>query len=80
MGISKLDRPALVLIDIQKGFDEVAYWGGQRNNLNAENYAGLLLEIWRTNQLPIFHIKHCSSIPTSPLNELNEGNEFKEVA
>jgi nicotinamidase-related amidase len=79
MGISKLDRPALVLIDIQKGFDDLAYWGGQRNNLNAEKNAAILLEIWRINQLPIFHIKHCSSISTSLLNELNEGNEFKEI-
>jgi hypothetical protein len=25
MGISKSDRPALILIDIQKGFDDVEY-------------------------------------------------------
>lgn len=79
MSISKSDRPALILIDIQKGFDNVEYWGGQRNNLNAENKAGELLELWRKNQLPIFHIKHCSSSPTSLLNETNEGNEFKDI-
>lgn len=79
MGISKSDRPALILMDIQKGFDNLDYWGGQRNNLDAENNAGELLEIWRKKQLPIFHIKHCSSTPTSLLNELNEGNEFKEM-
>jgi nicotinamidase-related amidase len=79
MGITKQDRPALVLVDIQKGLDDLAYWGGQRNNPNAENNAGILLEIWRTIQFPIFHIKHCSTNPKSPLNELNEGNEFKEV-
>jgi nicotinamidase-related amidase len=79
MSISKSDRPALILIDIQKGFDNVEYWGGQRNNLDAENNAGELLELWRENQLPIFHVKHCSSTPTSLLNETNEGNEFKDV-
>ena len=79
MGISKSDRPALILIDIQKGFDNIEYWGGQRNNLNAENNAGELLELWRINQLPIFHIQHCSSTPTSLLNEANEGNEFKDI-
>ena len=79
MGISKSDRPALILIDIQKGFDNIEYWGGQRNNLNAENNAGELLELWRINQLPIFHIQHCSSTPTSLLNETNEGNEFKDI-
>ena len=79
MSISRSDRPALLLIDIQKGFDDVEYWGGQRNNLDAENNAGELLELWRKNKLPIFHIQHCSATPTSLLNESNEGNQFKDV-
>ena len=79
MTISKSDRPALILIDIQKAFDNLEYWGGQRNNPNAENNAGELLNIWRENNLPIFHIKHCSSILTSLLNETNEGNQFKDI-
>jgi nicotinamidase-related amidase len=65
MNISKLDNPALILIDIQKGFDNIQYWGGQRNNPDAEENASELLKLWRANNLPIFHIKHCSSNPTS---------------
>lgn len=79
MSISKLDKPALILIDIQKAFDDVAYWGGQRNNINAENNASELLAIWRANNLPIFHIKHCSANPDSLLHETNKGNEFKDI-
>lgn len=79
MSISKSDRPALILIDIQKGFDDIEYWGGQRNNLDAEKNAGELLTLWREHQLPIFHIQHCSSSPASLLNETNKGNEFKDV-
>jgi nicotinamidase-related amidase len=79
MLISKSDNPALILIDIQKGFDDIAYWGGQRNNPNAENNAAELLKIWRKNHLPIFHIQHCSSNPNSLLHALNAGNEFKEM-
>ena len=79
MSISKTDRPALILIDIQKGFDNLEYWGGQRNNQNAENNAGELLKLWRENNLPIFHIKHCSLKPTSMLNEANDGNKFKDI-
>lgn len=79
MTISKLDNPALILIDIQKAFDNLEYWGGQRNNLNAEKNAGEILELWREHKLPLFHIKHCSSIPTSLLHETNEGNEFKDI-
>ena len=77
--ISKKDRPALILIDIQKGFEDVDYWGGQRNNLNAEKNASELLKLWRVNNLPIYHVKHCSSNPTSLLNEANEGNEFNDL-
>ena len=60
MNISKSDRPALILINIQKAFDNLEYWGGQRNNPNAEDNAGELLKLWRVNELPIFHVKHCS--------------------
>ena len=79
MSISLAYNPALILIDIQKGFDDIAYWGGQRNNPDAENNAAELLKIWRENQLPIFHIQHCSTNPNSLLHALNAGNEFKEV-
>jgi len=77
--ISKRDRPALILIDIQKGFENVEYWGGQRNNPDAEKNASELLKLWRENGLPIFHIKHWSCNPASPLNEVNEGNEFNDL-
>jgi nicotinamidase-related amidase len=79
MPIVKEDRPALLLIDIQKGFDNIKYWGSQRNNLNAEENAAELLRLWRENNLPVFHIQHCSSNPASPLNEANAGNEFKDL-
>ncbi len=79
MSITKTDRPALILIDIQKGFDNIEYWGGQRNNFNAEENAAELLRLWRENDLPVFHIKHCSSNPASLLYETNAGNEFKDL-
>ena len=79
MSISRTDRPALILIDIQKGFDNIEYWGGQRNNPNAEKNASELLRLWRKCQLPIFHIQHCSSNPKSLLHETNEGNNFKDL-
>jgi len=78
MSISKLAGAALILIDIQKGFDDIAYWGEERNNPTAETKATELLIIWRTNNFPIYHIKHCSSVPTSLLHITNAGNEFKD--
>lgn len=73
------ESAALILIDIQKAFDQIDYWGGERNNLNAEQNAAEILNIWRENKLPLFHIQHCSSNPDSLLHESNVGNEFKEI-
>ncbi|MEP6676900.1 MAG: cysteine hydrolase family protein [Ferruginibacter sp.] len=79
MNISKAASPALILVDLQKGFSDIEYWGGQRNNLYAEQNAAELLELWRENDLPVFHIQHCSSNPASPLHETNKGNEFIDM-
>jgi len=71
--------PALILIDIQKGFDDEPYWGGTRNNPAAEENAKKLLDFWRANNLPLFHIQHLSVNPISKLNINNPGNEFKTI-
>lgn len=79
MSITKLSRPALILVDIQQGFEDIAYWGGQRNNPDAELRASELLQLWREKGLPIFHIQHCSTIPTSLLHETHAGNAFNTL-
>jgi len=71
-------KPALLLIDIQRGFDNVDYWGGQRNNRFAEGNAGRILGLAREVGLPVFHIQHCSTLLISPLHELKYGNTFKD--
>ena len=73
------ENPALILIDIQIGFEDIQYWGGRRNNPEAEENASKLLELWRKYSLPIFHIKHCSTNPNSRLAVGNPGNDFKEM-
>jgi len=78
MNLTKNDNPALLLIDVQKGFKDIAYWGGERNNLDAEDNMQLLLKHWRKNNLPVFHIKHCSVNPVSPLAKGTVGNDFKD--
>lgn len=79
MGLTKTVRPALLLVDIQKGFNNIDYWGGERNNPDAEVKAGELLSTWRKYQLPVFHIQHCSVNPASPLHAANAGNAFNEL-
>jgi nicotinamidase-related amidase len=67
----------LILIDIQKGFDELEYWDGERNNPQAEKNAGQLLKFWREHVLLVIHVKHCSTNPHSPLAGGGPGSEFK---
>ena len=70
------NKPALILIDMQKGFEDIKYWGGGRNNPGAEKVAEKILHYWRKKQLPIFHIKHCSADPNSKLAAGQVGNDF----
>lgn len=79
MNFTKDTNPALILIDIQKGFDDIEFWSGGRNNPKAEENASNLLSYWRQNKLPVFHVKHCSTNPDSILAEGNIGNEIKEI-
>lgn len=74
-----MKNTALILIDIQNGFDELAYWGGNRNNPNAEKNASELLNTWRSKKLPLFHVKHNSTTPGSKLVPGQPGNEIKDV-
>jgi len=74
-----MESTALILIDIQKAFNDLNYWGGKRNNPNAEENASRLLEHWRSRKLPVFHIKHNSTSPKSPLAPGQPGNEIKEI-
>jgi nicotinamidase-related amidase len=73
-----LEPPALILVDIQKGLDQWEFYGGERNNPGAEANAGLILEYWRRNGWPLFHIQHCSVTPGSPLTEGLPGNALKD--
>lgn len=72
-----MDNIALLLIDIQQAFNNEAYWGGNRNNPEAESNFTKLLEEFRNSYLPIFHVRHSSTHPDSPLHISNEGFNFK---
>ena len=66
---------ALLLIDVQVGLDDPRL--GSRNNLKAEALLAQLLERWRRNGWPIFHVQHLSQEPTSPLRPGQPGVELK---
>lgn len=77
--MTKSEKPALILIDIQKGMDDLDYWGGRRNNPEAEENARQLLDYWRAEQLPVYHVKHNSTNPQSRLRPGQPGNEIKDI-
>ncbi|MAU17686.1 MAG: cysteine hydrolase [Muricauda sp.] len=67
---------ALVLIDVQRGLQETTFYGTERNNPQAEENCGRLLNHFRKKQWPIFHIKHNSTNISSPLHPSKMGNDF----
>lgn len=69
--------PALLLIDLQKGFDDLAYWGGGRNNPQAEAKMKELLEAWRAGA-PVIYAQHCSRNPQSRLHRSHPGWQIKD--
>ncbi len=70
---------ALLLIDVQVGFDQ-PYWG-ERNNRDAESVLQRVLQVWRETNRPIFHIQHLSTDPNSPLHPDSPGVKIRpEVA
>ena len=68
---------ALILIDWQVGFDVPGHWGGARNNPDAEENALRLLAAFREASAPIFHIRHDSQSPESPLRCDQPGGAYK---
>ena len=68
---------ALLLIDLQAAFAD-PYWGA-RNNPRAEENAGRLLAAWREAGAPIFHVRHLSTNPASPLHPENGRIDFHEA-
>lgn len=75
MALIKSENTALILIDVQQGFDS-SYWG-ERNNLDAESNMEKLLLLWRKKKMPVIHVKHNSTELASPLRSGHVGNNFK---
>ena len=60
----------LLVIDAQRGVDELTYWGGptgRRSNPDAEQHLRALLGGWRAYDLPVFFSLHDSREAASPL-------------
>lgn len=64
------------MIDVQRAFDSPRM--GRRNNLDAEQNIGKLLDTWRATKRPVFHVKHNSKNPKSLFRKGQPGNEIKD--
>jgi nicotinamidase-related amidase len=71
------DNAALIVVDVQKGFDDAGFWG-RRDNPEAEANIAALLREWRAEERPIVVVRHDSLKPGSPLVAGRRGNELKE--
>ncbi len=69
---------ALLIIDVQQGFDDPKW--GRRNNPDAEANISNLIDLWRSEKRPVIHIQHCSVEPDSPLRAELPGCQFKPEA
>ena len=74
----ELDRLALLVVDVQQGFDDTAFWG-RRDNPDCEANIGALLQAWRTAGRPVVLVRHDSVSPTSPLRPGQPGNDLRPV-
>jgi nicotinamidase-related amidase len=68
--------PALVVVDVQRGFDHPTW--GRRDNPDCERHIGELIEHWRELGWPVVFVRHDSSDPSSPLAPGAPGNALHD--
>jgi nicotinamidase-related amidase len=72
-----MDRIALIVVDVQKGFDDPVW--GDRNNTDSERNIAALIEAWRARRQPIVYVRHDSAEPGSPFTPGQRGNDFQDI-
>jgi nicotinamidase-related amidase len=70
--------PALMVVDVQRGFDDVGYWGPRNNPACEENIAALIAHA-RARNWTLIYVRHDSTEGGSPLHPNHPGNAFKDV-
>jgi nicotinamidase-related amidase len=71
------DGHALVIVDVQQGFDD-PFWG-RRNNPSCEANISALLDAWQRADRPIVFVRHDSTGADSPLRTGQPGNDLQSV-
>ena len=65
-------RAALIVVDVQQGFDDAEFWGANYNDAADANISALL-DHWQGSGRPIVAVRHDSVNPDSPLHPDNQG-------
>lgn len=76
--LATMSRTALIVVDVQRGFDDAEFWG-PRNNTACEGNVGALIAAWRGSDQPIVFVRHHWDEDGSPLRSDEVGSEFKDV-
>jgi len=73
-------RTALIVVDVQRAFDQWEAAGKRRNNPDAVKRIAELLAAFRSRQVPIFHIRHQGTRPGSSFLPDGPGYPVKDEA
>lgn len=76
--MADLQETALLVIDVQRAFEDADHWG-TRNNPECEANIAALIAAWRESGGPLVYVRHDSVEPGSPLAPGLPGNAFQEV-
>lgn len=71
-----MNTTALLVIDLQRGFDDPAM--GPSNNPECEANIAALLDAWQRARQPVILVRHDARTPDSPLSPGTPGNAFKQ--
>ena len=74
------DRTALIVVDVQRAFDQWEAAGKRRNNPHAVERIVDLLDAFRARGAPIFHIRHQGTRPNSSFLADGTGYPVKDEA
>ncbi|QBX56081.1 cysteine hydrolase [Nocardioides seonyuensis] len=74
--MSTQDPRALVVVDVQQGFDDP--WWGRRDNPACDDNIAALVEQWAARGWPLVYVQHASANPESPLHPESPGHALKD--